>query len=41
MKLFSAEFLKYGMQHHSWFRPYATSRQVVGSIPDEANEFFN
>jgi hypothetical protein len=28
------------MQWHSWLRHYATSRNVVGSIPDEVTGFF-
>jgi hypothetical protein len=30
-----------GTLYHSWLRHYATSREVVGSIPDEVIGFFN
>jgi hypothetical protein len=28
-------------RHRSWFRQYATSRKVAGSIPNEVTGFFN
>jgi hypothetical protein len=30
-----------GMRLFSWFRHYATSQKVTGSIPDEVIRFFN
>jgi hypothetical protein len=30
-----------GTWYRSWLRLYATSRMVVGSVPDEVTEFFN
>jgi hypothetical protein len=32
---------KGGTRWRSWLRPYATSRKVAGSIPDEVIGLFN